>query len=55
MLFFVQFLEVADMGIMKRNEMCNDASDCVITGLAFFAVMCAWVVLLYWMMSDQLA
>jgi hypothetical protein len=48
-------MEVADMGIMKRNEMCNDASDCVMTGLAFFAVMCAWVVLLYWMMSDQLA
>ena len=42
------------MGMMKRNGMCTDTSDCITTGLAFLVVLIEWVALLCWMMCDKL-
>jgi hypothetical protein len=41
--------EAVIVGYMKDNELCNGASDCVMTSLAFIAVIIAWIILLCWM------
>jgi hypothetical protein len=44
-----------DMGIMERNGLCHDAGDCIVTSLAFIAVLVAWIILLCWMLCGSIA
>lgn len=38
------------MKIIERSGICHDdTGDCLITSLAFLAVLIAWLILLWWM------
>jgi len=42
------------MGILQRNGLCRDAGDCLITSVAFVAVLIAWIVLVIWSVFGNL-
>jgi hypothetical protein len=47
------YMEAVDMGIMQRNGICEDTGDCLITSMAFIAVVIAWIMLVCWMVCDK--
>jgi hypothetical protein len=42
------------MGIMQRTGICCDAGDCLITSIAFIAVLISWFVLICWSVFGNL-
>ena len=41
------------MSTMQRNGVCKNLGDCLITSIAFIAVLVAWIALVCWMLCDK--